>query len=135
MNDGNNLNNEQRRQQIGDNSKNLESLADKLLGIMSDPSGIDIRAMNTTSKQIAVFLEDLIKVQDVIAAFLSHLMKAARSAAALGMDPDGSLYEGVKNLADCLNDLLATATEVSKHPKDENARERLAAATAAAQVN
>lgn len=51
------------------------------------------------------------------------------------MDPDGTLYGGVKGLADCLNELLASAAEVAKHPKDEAAQQRLANATMATQVH
>lgn len=111
---------EQRKQQIGDHSKNLEGLANKLIGLMSDPSAIDKQAVNTTSKAIAQGLEQLVI--------------AARNASAMGLDPDGNLFDGVKALAECLQQLLANANEVAKNPNDMEARNRLMNATAAVQA-
>lgn len=117
----NNLTADQRRGQVADHSRNLQGLAQKLMAILSDPKGIDKMALNNVSKQIATGLEQLVH--------------SARNASVLGLDPDGDLLEGVKELADCLQSLLGIASEVNKKPNDMEARARLENAALAAQAS
>jgi hypothetical protein len=121
-NEGNvSLSPEQRKQQIADHQRNLEQLAAKLLGVVTDPNGIDRNALNATSKQIAVGLEQMIH--------------AARSAAAMGLDPDGTLFEGVKNLAEVLQTLLSSASESAKNQNDMEAKNKVRNAVQNAQAH
>lgn len=105
------LSTEQRRQQIAEHQRNLEQLASKILGVVTDPNGIDRNVLNATSKQMAVGLEQMIH--------------AARSAAAMGADPDGTLFEGVKNLAEVLQTLLSSASESAKNQNDMEAKNKV----------
>lgn len=109
------LTEQQRRQQLNDHAKTIENLTNKLLGSVTDR-----KALNEASKAIAVSLENLVR--------------GARNANALGMDPDGLLFDGVKGLADSLERLLAAASDVQKNPNDPEAKARLANAQAAVQA-
>eukprot|EP01119_Soliformovum_irregulare_P010889 TRINITY_DN2683_c0_g2_i1.p1 TRINITY_DN2683_c0_g2~~TRINITY_DN2683_c0_g2_i1.p1 ORF type:complete len:1576 (+),score=527.56 TRINITY_DN2683_c0_g2_i1:266-4993(+) len=115
MEGGNRLTAEQRKQQITDQTRALEQLAQKFIQMMVDPTVIDKTAMNTLSKQLAVGLENLIE--------------ATRAASALGLDTDGYLFDGVKDLAECLQSLLGFGTDVVKNPFDNDAKAKLHGAT------
>lgn len=106
---------QQRRQQLVDHGKTVEDLSNKFLSLVANPQAMNMTEINSTSKMLSVGLENLVK--------------SARNANAIGMDPDGLLFDGVKGLADSLEKLMLAAQDVKKNPNDPEARARLQNAT------
>jgi len=112
-----NLTPAQRREQLEGQAKNLGSIAEALESVAKNG---ERTAVIAAAKKMAAAVEQMIG--------------AARSAAAVGGDPDGVLMASSKAVADALRVLLEAAQVAASKPGDLDAKEALARAHIKAQA-
>lgn len=112
-----NLTPDQRRRQLEDHARALQSLAETLENFTKQG---DRLAMNSSAQKMVQSVEQLIT--------------AARQAAASGMDPNGNLMNASKSVSDALKKLINAAQEAANKPNDPDAKEKLLQARLEAQA-
>lgn len=96
---------EERKKQMEMATNTLQNLTQKLI---ENTSPINREALNGIAQQLAYGIEGLIN--------------GARNAQALGLDPDGNLFNATKGLAEALGGLISDVNTLAANPHDENAK-------------